>query len=298
MAQIQTLKDRGTGKTVYPVTTSKAVFDDNGVDLDTLLEKQKQSTENALKEYAKRTEVTQDLNAKQDKLSTTTDLHITDDNTIGLTNAAKVKLFDDMWEETGGTVIKSGVTYGRNGIDDIGYQEAIRMYVAYVSGNVPLKCRTNIPVGMRYYTEPAANPSAFSTTSIEILAGKFSSADARIYNSHALREIKYLRVGDSINNIYIESRSLEIIYFDAQNADAKLFGTFNIKNASKFRIDGIDEIIRWVRDSIITVHADVYAKLTGDTTNEAAAALTAEELAQWQQVCLDANARNIAFATA
>lgn len=46
----------------------------------------------------------------------------------------------------------------------------------------------------------------------------------------------------------------------------------------------------------VTVHADVYAKLTGDTTNAAAAALTASELAKWQQVATDAAAKNISFA--
>lgn len=47
----------------------------------------------------------------------------------------------------------------------------------------------------------------------------------------------------------------------------------------------------------ITVHADVYAKLTGDTTNEAAAALTADELSQWQALLTKAAGKNIAFAT-
>lgn len=47
----------------------------------------------------------------------------------------------------------------------------------------------------------------------------------------------------------------------------------------------------------LTVHPDVYAKLTGDTTNAAAAALTPEELAQWQQVQVDAAEKNITFAT-
>ena len=47
----------------------------------------------------------------------------------------------------------------------------------------------------------------------------------------------------------------------------------------------------------VTVHPDVYAKLTGDTTNAAAAALSASELAQWQQVATNAAAKNIAFAT-
>ena len=48
----------------------------------------------------------------------------------------------------------------------------------------------------------------------------------------------------------------------------------------------------------ITVHADVYAKLTGDTTNEAAAALTADELSQWQALLTKAAAKHIAFASA
>ena len=48
----------------------------------------------------------------------------------------------------------------------------------------------------------------------------------------------------------------------------------------------------------ITVHADVYAKLTGDTTNEAAAALTAEELSQWQALLTKAAGKHIAFASA
>ena len=47
----------------------------------------------------------------------------------------------------------------------------------------------------------------------------------------------------------------------------------------------------------VTVHADVYAKLTGDTTNAAAAALSADELAQWQALVATAAAKQITFAT-
>lgn len=47
----------------------------------------------------------------------------------------------------------------------------------------------------------------------------------------------------------------------------------------------------------ITVHPDVYAKLTGDTSNAAAAALTEEELAKWMQLVEDAAAKNITFTT-
>lgn len=48
----------------------------------------------------------------------------------------------------------------------------------------------------------------------------------------------------------------------------------------------------------ITVHADVYAKLTGDMTNAAAAALTPDELAQWMALVETAAEKNITFATA
>lgn len=47
----------------------------------------------------------------------------------------------------------------------------------------------------------------------------------------------------------------------------------------------------------ITVHPDVFAKLTGDTTNPAVAALTPAELAQWQQILTAATAKNISFTT-
>ncbi len=184
-----------------------------------------------------------------------------------------------------------------NGITDIGYEEAVRIYLAYVSDNVPKLGRTNIPVGRRYSGEPSANPNGFTNTLIEIMAGSFSVSDLQIYNSHTIREINKVYATDAINRLYVESMGLEIIYFTAQNANAKQWGRFSIKNASKFRLDGMEEILKWVRDSTVTVHPDVYAKLTGDTTNEAAAALTEEELAQWMAITEAAAAKNISFAT-
>ena len=47
----------------------------------------------------------------------------------------------------------------------------------------------------------------------------------------------------------------------------------------------------------VTVHPDVYAKLTGDTTNAAASALSADELAQWQALVAQAAEKQITFAT-
>lgn len=47
--------------------------------------------------------------------------------------------------------------------------------------------------------------------------------------------------------------------------------------------------------STIQVHPNVYAKLTGDTSKAAAAALTAEELAQWMALVETASSKNISF---
>lgn len=47
----------------------------------------------------------------------------------------------------------------------------------------------------------------------------------------------------------------------------------------------------------VTVHPDVYAKLNGDMTNEAAAATPADELAQWQALVAQAAEKQITFAT-
>ncbi len=48
----------------------------------------------------------------------------------------------------------------------------------------------------------------------------------------------------------------------------------------------------------ITVHPNVYAKLTGDTSYAVAAVLTPEEAAAWQQLVTDATAKQITFASA
>lgn len=94
MAQLQTLKDRESGQTVYPITSTKAVFDERGVDLDTLLAQQKQQADDALKDYSKKTDVSQSLAGKQDKLSPTTDVYITNDNIIGLSAEFKNSKLD------------------------------------------------------------------------------------------------------------------------------------------------------------------------------------------------------------
>ena len=76
--------------------------------------------------------------------------------------------------------------------------------------------------------------------------------------------------------------------------------SFDISCAPKISLDSINY---WITAAInasaitITVHPDVYAKLTGDITNAAAADLTAEEAAQWQALAVAAGGKQITFAT-
>ena len=95
---------------------------------------------------------------------------------------------------------------------------------------------------------------------------------------------------DALNNCI----ALETIWLHSIQLDT------NLRHSPNLKLECFAYMIEYaanIKIITITVHADVYAKLTGDTTNAAAAALSPEELAEWQQVCAEANAKNIVFAT-
>lgn len=74
-----------------------------------------------------------------------------------------------------------------------------------------------------------------------------------------------------------------------------------LKDSPKINLPSFQFLVQYAANGTtaitITVHPDVYAKLTGDTTNEAAAVLTEEEAAAWQQIVAEAADKNITFAT-
>lgn len=87
--------------------------------------------------------------------------------------------------------------------------------------------------------------------------------------------------------------------------DIQIFGLkidIDISPCPKLSADTISYLVNQATNGTnaitVTVHPDVYAKLTGDTTNEAAAALTADELSQWQALLTKAAGKHIAFASA
>lgn len=118
-----------------------------------------------------------------------------------------------------------------------------------------------------------------------------------------------------LTNVFVGSHSIETIIGPIADSalGLRLSPLTNLKSitvtgvskscffdAPKLSIDSMTYLVAHATNTsaiTVTVHADVYAKLTGDTTNEAAAALTPEELAAWQQVLADAVEKNITFAT-
>ena len=111
-------------------------------------------------------------------------------------------------------------------------------------------------------------------TVIGVLGGTDSNREILIGNAPKLVKLRINRLARNLDIRYSPLWSLESVSYTIENAG-----------------NGTTEIT-------ITVHADVYAKLTGDTTNEAAAALTADELSQWQALLTKAAGKHIAFASA
>lgn len=297
------------GESISPMTSTKTVFDEKGVDLDTLLSQQKQDADNALKDYAKKTEVTQGLNAKQNRLSTTTDLHITDDNIIGLTEMAKMRLFIDQWNTACGSFGRYNPETGYfelNGLTDITYEEAILIYSKWSNSNLireqywGAKIRTNFPQPLR---DVVNAESAFYGSSIEVVNLTYTSTGWVRCSLHSgiFRQCQHLRriitplENPGQSSLDFENcRSLEEVRI--KNSQPK---DLYLSACSKLSFDSVDYIIRngTSKGFTVHVHKDVYAKLTGDTTNAAAAVLTEEELAQWQQLLVDAAEKQITFAT-
>lgn len=305
------------GESISPMTSTKTVFDEKGVDLDTLLLQQRQDGENTLKDYAKKTEVTQDLSGKQDKLSTTTDLHITDDNILGLTELAKMRLFIDLFNEAArkGLSTECGRYDPENAPDPehqfllnelwLSYEEALVSYSKWSNSNTlrekywGAKIRTNFPQPLR---DNVNAESAFYSSTIEIANLSYISSNwVRINFTGIFRQCARLReVMTPLENAgqdhldFENCRSLEEVRI--KNSQPK---DLYLSACSKLSFDSVDYIIQngTSKGFTVHVHKDVYAKLTGDTTNAAAAALTEEELAQWQQLLVDAAEKQIIFAT-
>ncbi len=232
----------------------------------------------------------------------------------------KKDLFIDMWNAAAGKYGTYNTDTGYfelNGLTDITYDEALNIYSYLPLCNVmdternhrfanirnvrtlfPVKCLSGFGQNNNYaflncqelqkivfvkHTASAwgvANCEGMfnSCTNLVTVEGEFrmnapsyTNTDMFVY-CFSLKDIRITNLDRNVDFKYSKNLSYETLIFLVTNASTTAART-------------------------VTVHADVYAKLTNDATNQAAAALTPEEAAQWQQLVTDAAAKQITFAT-
>lgn len=309
MAQIQTLKSP-TGTTIYPLTSSEAVIDPQGRDLETRLASEREQTDNALKGYATKTALTEGLADKQDALTDSEDVTV-NDTQLSLTDKAKMHSFDMAWEAIGGTVVTSGTAYSINGGNGT-FADAVKAMSYYserplrdMSAMCFGKTLKLLPCFIIQNTATVAFNNAFqSLYGIDKVVIKSTLDGGPIYAGNLLAAFNSSQVKE-LDCIFDVSRAeyVSTAFVYCRMEEIKLRGlksNVSFHFADKLSLGSAQYMVANAANTTsitITVHPDVYAKLTGDTTNEAAAALTAEELAAWQQIVTDAVAKNISFAT-
>lgn len=262
MAKQTILKERGTGKELYPHTLASLVKTSDGGNVDEGLKK------------------------------------------------AKFALFDVEWTAAGGIVIVSGVTYGLNGIDDLTYKEA--MEIMLVSGDCLsdandysrkfsiINCRTIFPI--KATGQSLIDYLAYKSLNLEIVAFASGLTIKSLNCYSAFNGCKKLKkiIGEIKAN-------LDVRFFNIFDGCEKLedvtirhiHQNISFKDSPLLSIGSLTRLVTYRQDSnpiTVTVHADVFAKLTGDMTNEAAAALTDDEKTAWAAVLTAATSKYISFA--
>lgn len=199
------------------------------------------------------------------------------------------QFFIDLWNTACGVWGRYNEETGYfelNGLTDISYEEAIQIYRTVDFDNSSIgktehyKSRTNIPP----LHLDSFNRLCFGNSTFEIFNAGNSLAQGSslaFYKCSRLREIINL----NLQNVdtaktdrffcnlpelqYVEARWLNsnVIFEECPNLDLPRCWKYWERN-------------QLGTDFTINVHPDVYAKLTGDSTNAAAAALTEEELAE------------------
>lgn len=269
--------------------------------------------------------LTAELASKQGALSVSEDLSLSADNELSLTDKAKKRLFIDQWDAAWKV---SGTVYGKYDPEHapdaehpfmgneiwMTYEEAILVWelsiheplmsLAGAFTNAP--CRTFLPIlSRRLYESNAISLKGLCShnETVEVLnMGSIKASDlfdAFVFANKLKKVLGVIDVSEITNTrgfwyftdqaivlSEISLKGLKVSMSMGQNPLLSLASLqYLIANAAN------------TATITVTVHKDVYAKLTGDTTNAAAAALTEEELAQWQALVTTAAAKSISFAT-
>lgn len=261
-----------------------------------------------IKEY-----VQPDLTVKQDKLVNSDDVTIGIDSKLAVTDLAKREVFDDLWIKAAGSNGTVDHTHTESGVNKpyylnelwMTYEEAIVVYNENYADILSLNARDIF--GVTNFAPPSSNGSmqyanyrTFNAKVINVGYGFLVNAfTGWLSNAPKLTKIignidlTYWRTAIQ-SNFYLKAPVLTDVSF------YHLCNNFDISSLKSISLASMQYMVNnstATSPITVTVHPDVYAKLTGDTTNAAAAALTSDELAQWTALATTANSKNINFAT-
>jgi len=291
MAKNIKIKERGTDVTLYPETSTEQVYDSMGQPLDSTL-----------------SDMQKHINSKQDALNTSEDLDLTS-NLLSLTDLAKKRLFVDMWNDGAqgyGSYNEKTGFFELNGLTDITYEEALLIHRESSGSNFATnyvhcysRARTFYPMisSRGNFGNDNANYLFYSNSKLEVV--RFNQSTYDLVGSFSFGNCPKLKAIYA-SLIVLDSKECFANCVSLTDVYIKIKANLIIKYSSKLSVDSVKYMISNALNTVaitITVHPDVYAKLTGDTTNAAAAALTPEEAAQWQQLVADAAAKQITFVT-
>lgn len=310
MAQIQKLKDRESGATIYPMTSFGAVYDNDGRDLETRLVSERRATEAALQGKANAAE----LDGKQDRLSDSADIVLPGDGSLALTRAARLRLFVDQWNAACGTY---GCYDPDNAPDSehpfflndlwLSYEEAVlvmyesqpnELMLAPLNGTFAYRqSRTLLPLRVRIlYVDVAPVITFISCLNLEVIALDVQGYTGMFRITHfgerafggcqKLREVRgifYMKTGTAnAISAFENCKALEEIRIKGLKAD------LSFAQCPKLSLATLEYIVDNAENTsaiTITLHADVYGKITDEGN------------AEWFALLGKAAAKNISFAT-
>lgn len=198
-----------------------------------------------------------------------------------------------------------------NGLTDITYAQAMEImssasyWCRTPIGSMPsmslLNIRTAFPFGGygNSLGAVALNSTFKNCEKLEAVVvqdGNFASLNGTFSGCKKLRKV-------ALNTSYTTSFDNAAFYqcyaLEELSVQPQILSNINLSPCSRLSVASASNITAKGKSGIsVTVHADVFAKLTGDMTNEAAAALTDDEKTAWAAVLEAACAKNISFAAA
>lgn len=296
MAKQTILKERGTGEALYPHTLAQLVTTSDGGNVDEGLEKAK-------------FKVFVDMWNARCVASSNNSVNIIQRNTFGKYDPENAPdpqhpfYLNKLWltyEEAIEVMRIPDVKTGPENNHTLGNSRARTLFPIYISlvQNLQTVCSQmpNLEVVrfVNYYIVNNGNNPDTYTMNVDNTRDIFCGCPK-------LREIQgVLRLnnndvqGRHFYNAFIGAHKLETLWIQGICKDLAL------KHCESIKRECWAYMIEHAANTsaiTVTVHPDVYAKLTGDTTNAAAATLTAGEEAAWRQVLADAAEKNITFTT-